>query len=861
MKTPRIFSALPLCLGLLFVGLPMSSEAQFLNKLSKGLEKVSKGLDKVNQKLDKVTGNTSSTTTSSTSSSTSSSAAGAAGAASNARDTRDWEKVEQTYLTPFISENTKYLRVDPLHDNTIGDVHEGVFAIDHRGKYEFWCVTGELLYGPEWTNPTLRYGDFPYFNSGVCPMVSIKADANGKYRWHLLYLDGSVKELDPTYTAITPFKDGLAVLTQTVNYKKQYCYINVRGEKVYPHIKLNGDAKDAMRPLKDGLRAFRALVNGFQFAWGYMDANGKVVIPAKYFSATDFSEGYAWVKTCEVGPGNVTTQELMLIDKTGKVVLNPGYHEYYSDVVNGKYYLVKGNRSNYEYYDITGKKLGEFNNGMPYYDGYAFVEVDVDGGNDGVKLIGENAEIVRHFSFDRFVAYILDQMTFSPLGTVVYNDMNDAHILNNKGDILITAYEGEGYDRISGFHNFTADGYARMTNIMMNGKDYKGIINTKAELVWLFSEESYTKEWPGWPMPPGPGPWNPGTPTPPQPPKPPVPGPPIGPKVRKQQQYKITVKCEPAEGGTASISPNKSFLYGDHTTLKVKANKDWGIRSIVSDAEGYAVPKVGEPFAVTTDMNLTVNFVKKDTTDVPQHTNAYQGVKSKFIENRDWSRDVEIYAEISATPNVSTPYGDNTYGFITAMMNPNEQLDMPDFTAHLFCAPLNICGYQYDKTSNRHWMVMEGGAYAVGNLLVHPEGAGGLAALYFTMVMAFDGFSDFALTPRRYRMEMLDYNEETGEFTCGAMQTFSRLYGWLPAEDKRLEEKQQGVFVKATDSGLPADLFQGAQMKVAKKRNDVYWYPSAKWYKDDENALKQAIENLGNMYRTLETEYDQMFAE
>ena len=67
--------------------------------------------------------------------------------------------------------------------------------------------------------------------------------------------------------------------------------------------------------------------------------------------------------------------------------------------------------------------------------------------------------------------------------------------------------------------------------------------------------------------------------------------------------------------------------------------------------------------------------------------------------------------------------------------------------------------------------------------------------------------------------------------------------------------------MKATDSGLPADLFQGAQMKVAKKRNDVYWYPSAKWYKDDENALKQAIENLGNMYRTLETEYDQMFAE
>lgn len=48
---------------------------------------------------------------------------------------------------------------------------------------------------------------------------------------------------------------------------------------------------------------------------------------------------------------------------------------------------------------------------------------------------------------------------------------------------------------------------------------------------------------------------------------------------------------------------------------------------------------------------------------------------------------------------------------------------------------------------------------------------------------------------------------------------------------------------------------------VAQKRNDVHWYPSAKWYKDDENALKQGIENLGNAYRSLQTEYDRVFGE
>lgn len=842
MKMKSILSVLPFCLGLLLLGVPVSSEAQFLNKLSKGLEKVNKGLEKVSGELDKATGKTPATT-SSTSSTVST---------AKTPDTGNWEEMKATDLTPYISGNTKYMQVDALHDDVVSDVHEGVFAVKRQGTFEFWRVTGEYLYGPEWTNPTFRYGDFPCFNSGVCPMVSTKPDANGKKRWHLLYLDGSVKELDPTYTEITPFKDGLAVLTQTVNYKKQYCYINVRGEKVYPHIKLDGDAKDAMRPLKEGLRAFCALVDGFHFAWGYMDADGKVVIPAKYFAATDFSEGYAWVKT--------TIEELTLIDKTGKVVYNPGRHDYYSDVVNGKFYLRKTGSSNFEYYDITGKKLGEFGNGMPYYDGYAFAEVDVDGGNNGVKLIGENAEIVKHFPRSRFVSYNLNTMTFSPLGTVVYKDMNNNHILNNKGDILITAFDGKGSDRISGFQNFTADGYARMTDIMMNDKDYIGIINTNAELMWLFSKVSYSNEWPGWPIEPIDSPII--SDTIPRIPQPLPPGlPPVGPKVLKPQQYKVTVKCVPAEGGTASLSPTKSFLYGDHATLTAKANKDWGIVGVVSDAEGYAVPGIGEPFAVTTDMNLTVCFMKKDTTDVPQHTNVYQGMKKKFIENRDWSRDTEIYAEISATPTISTPYGNNTYGFITAMVNPGEQLNMPDFTAYIFTAPFNICGYQYDKANNRHWMVIEGGAYAAGNVSVHPEGKGGFAALFFTLALAADGYSNIVLTPRRYRMEMLDYNPETGEFTCGALQTFSRQYGWLPAEDERLAEKHQGAFLTATDKGLPADLFEGAQMKVAKKRNDVHWYPSAKWYKDDENAMKQGVENLGNMYRTLETEYDRMFAE
>ena len=869
MKTKSILSVLPLCLCLALFTIPTNSEAQILKRLSKGLEKVNQGLEKVNKGLDNlnlpklkkeekkveekvvekaaVTDNKTAETTKTE---------------PKTIDTKDWKTVEPKYLTPYISGNTKFLKIDESYitDSWFSSVYEGVFCFKKNHKYEFWQVTGERLYAAEWEYPDLSYGKHPYFNSGVCPMVSSKPDANGKKRWHLLYLDGSVKELDPTYKEISFFQDGLAILTQTVNYKNEYYYINVRGEKVFTHLNIYGDHDEALRPLRCGMRAF---LDRETHKWGYIDANGKVVLPAKYLYAKDFSEGYAWVSCSE---NDLASEgQLLLIDKTGKVVFNTelkagkyGYSIYCSDVVNGRFYVKKGAYDNVTYYDITGRKLGTFSDGKPFCNNYAFVNKDEGGIVGSIKVINSEGAIVRSFTFDRM--HSIDKTNFSPLGTAVYSDMDDEYFHDAKGDILISAYDGEYYDGISGFENFTADGYALVKNIEFNNKKYVGLMNTKAEMEWLFSNTDYADNWDDWPRDPIDTIDTIGIRDPVPQPRDPEDGP-IGPKVRQKQEYKVTVKCEPAKGGTASISPAKTFLYGDMTTLTAKANKNWGISGVTSNAKGYDVPNLNEPFAVTTDMELTVHFLEEDTVDVPQHTNAFQGTKRKFIENKEWSKDTEIYAEISQEPNISTPYGDNTYGFITAMIDPSEQLIMPDFTAYLFTAPMKICGYQHDKTTDRHWMVIEGGAYAVGNLQVHPEGAGGLAAFYFTAILAFNGYSDFSIIPRRYRLEMLDYNQETGEFTCGMMQTFSGTYGWLDADDDRLKVKEQGFFMTAVDKGLPGDLFNGATLKVAKKRNDVHWYPSVKWYKDDENAMKVGIESLGNAYRSLETEYDKLFEE
>ena len=115
--------------------------------------------------------------------------------------------------------------------------------------------------------------DFPLFNSGVVPVRRTKANAKGQRVICLLYTNGAVKELDPSWRAVTNFADGLAIVKAKTNGRDSYFYINVKGEKVYPHLKIYGGNDGCMRPLSDGLRAYPT---GFD-SWGYIDANGKVV--------------------------------------------------------------------------------------------------------------------------------------------------------------------------------------------------------------------------------------------------------------------------------------------------------------------------------------------------------------------------------------------------------------------------------------------------------------------------------------------------------------------------------------------------------------------------------------------------------
>ncbi len=826
-----------------------STEAQFLKKLGNALEKVNEVLEETNQVLSGES-HTNSNTQPTTEMTNSTDMAMHSVGGETVIDDSDWETPEQIVNTPYITYGTRFTQIDNLY-NPISPVHDGAFALKEGQYYSFWKITGEKLFDAEWEycNELHSTERFPLFNSGVASARRIIPNSTGHKVICLLYLDGSIKELDPSWEEITSFCDGLAIVEQKTNSgRKKYFYINVRGEKVYPNLTLYGDKKGAIRPIKDGLRAYPA----DYYKWGYIDATGNVVLPAIYTIADNFSEGYAWVQL-EKGTG------LLLIDKTGATIFKTENTklDYVSKVNNGIFYVIHDNM--YNYYDLKGNLLASYSYATPFCDGYAYVSKNGIF-KEGVTMINTNFE--RHKSFksgDLEITSLSYQPRFEPLGLATVKNMNSNHyVMTPDGEEILRYYSKSYSDRIIGLDQFTESGYARIKEIIKDGNKYVGFVKPTGEIVWLFGNisagEVFTKPWPS-----------------PQPIKDPkdtlrdtviipiyIETPPTGPRTIEKTYYTVTVSA--SGGGTASISPSGKFLYGDYATLKVVAQKDWAVADISVESDNMSSVDATKPFAVTSNMHITVKFIKKDDDLPPTNTGCYQGSKllkmDKYI-----TEDITYYVQLNSSQEDTNPYGNNTYGFIVAMIDPTHRYITPELSTYMFCPPFRISGYQHEQDTGRDWLLIDGGPISYGGIKVNPENKDGLGALWLQALITLNGLDYPKLKSRHYRVEMLNINSETGEFECGKMETFSPKYGWLPAGSKLLVERTKGFFSVKTDYGMPADFFQGVKFKTSPKRDDVYWYPPLLWYGDNQADLDKVIEEMKIMYRTFETDYDKLFNE
>lgn len=749
-------------------------------------------------------------------------------------------------VTPYFTANTLFMVTDPS-PHRFSQVTDSVFAINTGGRYEFWTVSGQKLYDAKWTMPKDYSSSKPQFAGGVVAMRMAEPNAAGKKPICLLYLDGRVKELDPAWKYVSKFEDGLAIAQDE---RQNWFYINSAGAKMYPSLTVYSTGDDDVRPLRDGLRAFygQADARG-DVAWGFINDEGVVVIPPKYKSVTDFSDGYAWAVS-ENAKDGIYAKEL--IDVKGNAVYKTAkYTAKTRDVTDGVFVEVESQRDVYR--DTSGRELASFTEATSFYDGYAFVQTKQMGGN--VSLINRDYRIVRELANDVLAPSRLKSVSFEPFGLCT---VGGSHVITPAGDEVLTDY-GNGFEnKIGSFGQFSESGYATAEGYIDSRRCFFYIKPT-GEIAWMFSDSVAAG-----------GPWNgdkPPFPTPvPIPPYPgPFPGidprqPPRGPKVVETVKFTVTAIADPARGGTVTVSPNKEFEYGESATIHATANKDWAVASIeCTPADGSKVEN-GKPFRVTSDMTVVVHFLKKDDVTPPDYTGCYLGIMippegHELSGKKEW--EIPVYAEIGEKGTVDSPFGMDNYGFLVMMFDPNTTYTSAkgDLTCNFFAVPMKISGFQKDD-DGRSWMVLDGGSVTSTNMSV---GANPLTQLVFGAMLGASGMSTVASNPRHYRIEMLDIDSDTGEFTFGPLQTYTpKSGGWVAGGSKELTDKRKGAFATYYDSGYDAGMFDGLRMKSSEKRNDVQWYPPQSWF-DNQSIFEKTINAIRGGYGSAKSDYERIF--
>jgi hypothetical protein len=164
------------------------------------------------------------------------------------------------------------------------------------------------------------------FNNGL-------AKVSNSFKWG--YIDMNGEEVIPIeFERVIESDSG--VIWAARPYLKYRCY-NIKGEMVFP------DSFNYVKKFSEGLAAVKK-----DKLWGYIDKNGKLVIPYKYEETMPFSHNLAAVKNKNWG----------FINNKGEQTIEFKYPEV-SEPMNG-YTKVKVKKSMYEYWgllDENGKEI------------------------------------------------------------------------------------------------------------------------------------------------------------------------------------------------------------------------------------------------------------------------------------------------------------------------------------------------------------------------------------------------------------------------------------------------------------------------------------------------------------------------
>lgn len=176
---------------------------------------------------------------------------------------------------------------------------ERAVVVDDKG-FEIIDESGKVL-------TSKAYNYIGSFHDGRVLFSDTDKDNDSMYG----YLDKNGKEvIPPKYQSANDFIDGKALVKIS---EKQFALINLKGDRLktynYPFV----------GPYGDGLLVYKESLVGKS---GYIDEEGKVILPIKYPTALAFNEGIAIVNMSDGIANNYG-----IIDKKGNFIIKPLYNQ------------------------------------------------------------------------------------------------------------------------------------------------------------------------------------------------------------------------------------------------------------------------------------------------------------------------------------------------------------------------------------------------------------------------------------------------------------------------------------------------------------------------------------------------------
>jgi hypothetical protein len=188
--------------------------------------------------------------------------------------------------------------VEPQYDRA-ETFAEGLAWVEKDGKGGYIDPNGREV-------TPLQYHTYSnnQFSEGMAA-VNVGDYANGK--WGFINRSGALV-IQPEFELTGSFSEGLAFVVRD----RKRGFVDRKGDLVIP------PSFEMAQGFSEGLAPVRPRGG----KWGYIDKSGTFVIPPQFDMAMPFNEGLAFVVNMEIGQ-RVSRGEYC-IDKTGKIVLNPG---------------------------------------------------------------------------------------------------------------------------------------------------------------------------------------------------------------------------------------------------------------------------------------------------------------------------------------------------------------------------------------------------------------------------------------------------------------------------------------------------------------------------------------------------------